>query len=184
MGRCDHASIIGRRRILGADALADPVARGLAAAAVALLIGASCATAPAPSPVATRAPGGAFVLPSALPNGRAELTLSPSYRIGTALSIPISIVASSGTITGPISARIMASGINEQGAPAEVLVRDLAVQPVTASTTRTSTAVAWDTRDEKGMLVPADAYALVLEFRSDAGGTTTTTRVGATLELR
>ena len=166
-----------------------PKARAVAIALATLLVAGSCATAPAP----TRKPSTAFVIPTELPNGRAEITVAPSYPIGTSLAIPIGIVVTRGAITGPVAARIMASGINEGGSPAEVLVRELTVTPVTVTTGRGSTFVTWDTKDLKGVLVPADAYSLVLEFQSVDGGTTGTsgtsgtsgtTRAGATLELR
>ena len=79
----------------------------------------------------------------------------------------------------------MASGINEGGAPAEVLVRELTTSPlmVTAGGRR-STVVSWNTLDAKGVIVPPDAYSLVLEVRSDDGTTSRTLTAGATLELR
>ncbi len=112
------------------------------------------------------------------------LPVAPSYPIGATLTVPIAIVVTRGTVTGPVAARIMASGINEGGSPAEVLVRDLAVAPAIVAAGRRSTTVTWDAKDLKSVLVPADAYSLVLEFRSDDGGTTKTVRAGATLELR
>ena len=159
-----------------------PKTRALAIALATLLMAASCAT--APPPTSTRNTSSAFVIPAELPNGRVEMTIVASYPIGTPLAIPVTVVVTRGTITGPVTARIMASGINEGGLPAEVLVRELAVAPLTITSGRGSTAVAWDTRDLKGVLVPADAYSLVLEFRSDDGGARTVTRAGATLELR
>jgi len=145
-----------------------------------LLVGGSCATAPTP----TQRPPSVFVIPTDLPNGRAEITIAPSYPIGATLTVPIAIVVTRGTVTGPVAARIMASGINEGGSPAEVLVRELVVAPVIVAGGRGSTTVTWDTRDLKGVLVPADAYSLVLELRSDDAATTKTVRAGATLELR
>ena len=159
-----------------------PKTRTLAVALATLLAAGSCAT--APTPIAARPTTLTFTIPNELPNGRADLTIARSYPIGAALTIPITVVVTRGTITGPVTARIMASGINEGGAPAEVLVRELAVAPVTVTTGRGSTSVAWDTKDRNGMLVPADAYSLVLEFRSEDGGTLKITRAGATLELR
>jgi hypothetical protein len=100
------------------------------------------------------------------------------------LTIQIAVSATRGTITGPISARVLASGINEGGFPAEVLVRDLAVAPVSVAAGRRSTSVSWDTKDLKGVLVPADAYALTLEFRSEDAGVTSTARAATTIELR
>jgi hypothetical protein len=79
----------------------------------------------------------------------------------------------------------MASGINEAGAPAEVLVRELTVAPLTVGANgRTSTTLTWDTRDAKGIIVPADAYSLVLEVRTDDAGASRSVTAGATLELR
>ena len=124
------------------------------------------------------------MIPTELPNGRVEIRIAPSYPVGTPLAIPITVIVTRGTITGPLTARIMASGINEGGLPAEVLVRELAAAPVTVTAGRGSTAVAWDTKDQKGVLVPADAYSLVLEFRSADGGALAVTRAGATVELR
>ena len=146
-----------------------------------LLAGASCAAAPAAT--ATRRPT-TFVVPTQLPNGRAELTIAPGYVVGTTLTVPITLIVTSGTITGPVTARVLASGINEGGAPAEVLVRELAVTPVTVSGGRGATSVTWDTKDQKGAYVPADAYSLVLEFRSGDGAGAPLTKAGATLELR
>jgi hypothetical protein len=83
-----------------------------------------------------------------------------------------------------VTARVMASGINEAGSPAEVLVRELAATAVTvAAGGRRATTLTWDTRDAKGMVVPADAYSLVLEVRID-DGTSRIVTAGATLELR
>ncbi len=159
-----------------------PKARAVAIALATLLVAGSCAIAPPPTPPARAST--AFVIRAELPNGRVEMTIVASYPIGTPLAIPVTVIVTRGTITGPVTARIMASGINEGGLPAEVLVRELAVAPVTITSGRGSTVVAWDTSDLKGALVPADAYSLVLEFRSDDGGTRNVTRAGATLELR
>jgi hypothetical protein len=145
----------------------------------ALVVG--CASAPAP----TARPPSAFVIPTDLPNGRVEITIAPLYSLGTTAMIPVAIVAIRGSITGPVTARVLASGVNDPGVPAEVAVRDLTVAPrsVTANTRR-STTLTWDTRDTKGAIVPADAYSLVLEFRSDDLGTSRTVTASVTLELR
>lgn len=120
-----------------------------------------------------------------LPNGRVEITISPSYTLGATVTIPVTIVVTRGTVTGPLAARIMASGINDPGTPAEVLVRELVVKPATiGANSRTSTTLAWDTRDAKGAIVPADAYSLLVEVRSDDGGTSRVIIASATLDLR
>ena len=151
-----------------------------AKAALALALALGCTAAPAPARTPTT-----FVVPTEVPNGRVEITIAPAYALGSTVSIPVTIVVTRGSITGPLTARVMASGINEGGAPAEVLVRELAVSTVTVTAgNRRSTTVTWDTRDAKGIIVPADAYSLVLEVRSDDGGLTRNVRAGATLELR
>ena len=151
-----------------------------AQALLALALAASCTTTPAPLHTATT-----FVVPTELPNGRVEITIAPAYALGSTITAPVSIVATRGSITGPLTARILASGINEGGAPAEVLVRELVVTPFTvAAGSRRSTTLSWDTRDAKGVIVPADAYSLVVEVRSDDGPSSRTLTAGATLELR
>jgi hypothetical protein len=147
--------------------------------AAALLAG--CAT-QAP---ATARPPAVFIIPTDLPNGRVEITISPSYALGAIATIPVAISVTRGSVTGPLTARIMASGINESGAPAEVLVRELIVKPATVgANARGATSLTWDTRDAKGSLVPADAYTLVLEVRSDDGDTSRTLTASATLDVR
>jgi hypothetical protein len=153
-------------------------AKALAIALALLLAGCQAA-------VPTSRPPAVFVIPTELPNGRVEITVAATYALGAVATIPVAIVVARGTVAGPLAARIMASGINEAGAPAEVLVRALAVTPVTVGANgRGSTTLTWDTRDTKGVVVPADAYSLVLDVRSDDGGTSRTLTAGATLELR
>jgi hypothetical protein len=148
---------------------------------LAALLVAGCGS---PAPASARPPT-VFVVPTDLPNGRVEITISPSYALGAVATIPVAISVTRGSVTGPVTARVMASGINEAGAPAEVLVRELAATPVTVgANSRRSTTLVWDTRDVNGAAVPADAYSLVLEVRSDDGGTSRTLTAGATLELR
>ena len=149
---------------------------------VAAALLAACA---APATASTARPPTAFVIRTDLPNGRVEITISPSYALGAVATIPVAISVTRGSATGPLTARIMASGINDGGAPAEVLVRDLVVQPAVAGVNaRASTTLTWDTRDAKGSVVPADAYTLLLEVRSDDGGLSRTVTASATLDLR
>jgi hypothetical protein len=125
-----------------------------------------------------------IVVPTELPNGRVDFLLRPSYVLGTRSAIDFAVVVTRGAITGPMEARVMASGINEGGAPAEVLVRRLAVSPATTNAgQRTTATVTWDGNDEKGVRVPADAYVLVLEFDSIDGGTTRRVNAAATLQM-
>ena len=139
-----------------------------------------------PQPVTTlrTATPAVFVVPTELTNGRIEIALQPSYVLGAPMRVDIAIVATSGTITGPTEARVMASGINEGGSPAEVLVRRLDANATTTTAGgRATTSVSWDGADEFGVRVPADAYVLLLEFESNDGGSTRTVRAAATLQM-
>jgi hypothetical protein len=149
---------------------------------VAAALLAACA-APAP---ATARPPTVFVIPTDLPNGRVEITISPTYTLGAVATIPVVISVTRGSITGPLTARIMASGVSQGGGvPAEVLVRELVVKPaIVAAATRASTTLTWDTRDGNGAIVPSDAYTLLVEVRSDDGGSSRTVTASATLDLR
>lgn len=128
--------------------------------------------------------GSSIVVPTTFPNGRVEITVESAYTLGVVATFPVAVGVTRGTITGPVAARVMASGINEGGLPSEVLVRTLAVSPVTVSAgQRRTTSVSWDGRDEQGILVPADAYSLVLELRVVDGGAPRSTTAGATVQM-
>jgi hypothetical protein len=158
-----------------------PAKGPLALALVLLIVG--CTSAPAPRPTSRTAT--TFVIPTELPNGRVEITIASSHALGSSLSFPVAIVATRGSVSGPVAARVMASGINEPRRPAEVLVRELVVTPVTVTAPgQARVTLTWDTRDTKGDVVRADAYSLVLEFRSDHDQISQTATATATLDLR
>src|SRR5439155_20915438 len=73
----------------------------------------TCA-APVASTARPASGGGTFVIPTQLANGRVELTIQPHYVLGETVRIPVTIATARGTITGPIAARVLASGINER----------------------------------------------------------------------
>lgn len=125
-----------------------------------------------------------FVVPTDLPNGRVEIAVRPRYVLGAGTRVDVTIIATRGSITGPTEARVMASGINEGGAPAEVLVRRLDAQSATITAgKRAMTTLTWNSEDEFGTRVPADAYVLLLEFESNDGDVTRTVRATATLQM-
>jgi len=126
-----------------------------------------------------------FVIPTELANGRVEISIAPSYRLGTTAVIQVAVTASRGAITGPLTSRVLASGIPERGRVGEALVRTLAAPSLRVRAGERQTfSLSWDGRDEHGVLVPADAYSLVLEFGVEDGGTTRTATAGTTLEMR
>ncbi len=157
------------------------VLRALLAVAIGGLV-AGCAPPLAPVTV-TPSQAVTFVIPTALSNGRIDVTIRPSFVIGSSAMISMRIGATRGTIIGPVAARILASGIGERGSAAEVLVATLAVTPVTVRAGQSlSTTVTWDGRDAKGELVPADAYSLRMDFRVEDGTVITNATAGATLQ--
>jgi hypothetical protein len=139
-----------------------------------------------PQPVTTTrtATPSVIVVPTELPNGRVEIAIRPSYVLGAGTQVSVTIVARQGTIIGPTDARVMASGINEGGAPAEVLVRrlDSKAETVRAGGRATAT-LTWNGDDEFGVRVPADAYVLLVDFESNDGTSTRTVRATATLQM-
>jgi hypothetical protein len=154
----------------------------LRSTALAALVLAAC------TPQLGTAPGTAtsqvIVVPTVLPNGRAEIALRPSYSLGQPARMEIAVVATRGTITGPTEARVVASGVSEGGAPSEVLVRRLDVTAVVATADRRgSTSVTWNGEDQFGVRVPADAYVLLLEFVSKDGESERIIRATATLQM-
>lgn len=142
------------------------------------------ACAPAPSTIQRTGTPTLIVVPTVLPNGRIEVAIQPRYVLGQPTRIEVAIIATRGTITGPTQARVMASGINEGGAPAEVLVRRLDATAATATPDRRATAfVMWTGDDQFGVRVPADAYVLLLEFESIDGASTRLIQATATLHM-
>jgi hypothetical protein len=158
------------------------VSRRASAAAAIVLVLSACT--PRSVSVERTATPAVIVVPTELSNGRIEIALRPSYVLGAPFRIDVAMVATRGTITGPMEARVMASGINEGGSPSEVLVRRLDATAVTATAgRRVTTSVTWDGEGELGVRVPADAYVLLLEFESHDGGSTRTVRATATLQM-
>jgi hypothetical protein len=157
------------------------VSRFASALAVAVIL-AACGSRPVI--VDRTATPGIIVVPTELPNGRVEIAIRPSYVLGAGTQVSVTIVATQGTITGPNDARVMASGINEGGLPAEVLVRrlDAKAETVRAGGRATAT-LTWNGEDEFGVRVPADAYVLLLDFEADDGTSTHTIRAAATLQM-
>jgi len=153
-----------------------------ASALVVVLFVTACGSGPVV--VGRTATPGIIVVPTELPNGRVEIAVRPSYVLGAGTQVSVTVVVTRGTITGPTGARVMASGINEGGLPAEVLVRRLDAKASTVKAGGRATAtLTWNGEDEFGMRVPADAYVLLVEFEADDGTSTKTVRAAATLQM-
>lgn len=157
------------------------IARAVVVAILASLLACGSAT---PSWV-TRNPAtpSVIVVPTTLPNGRVEITIAYAYTLGQPSKIPILIRTTRGTITGPVAARVVATGMGERGVPSEVLVRTLpTVSAVVVAGQLRTTTVSWDGRDEKGELVPGDAYVLIVEFQIESAGQVSKASANATMQ--
>ena len=158
---------------------------GRPALAAALTFSIAC-SASVPTPPVRPAPTRAtvVVVPTSFGSARVEIAIAYEYKLGVRATIPITIRATRGTIAGPLAARVVAAGFGEHGTPSEVLVRNLMTEPaivVRAGEAR-ATEVSWDGRDEKGIVVPADAYVLVVDFQIDDGGRSTRANAAAAFQ--
>jgi len=155
-----------------------PRAMGALVLAAVLVASVGCTPARPALPTASAA----FVVPTELANGRVEVTLLPSYRLGQPATLPVTIIATRGSMTGPANPRIVASAMS--AGKSEVLVRRLDVPPVTVRAgERRTISVSWDGRDEHGVAVPADTYSLLLDFRNEGVGEPSVGTAGVTIEL-
>jgi len=153
--------------------------RALAVALAGALVSSGCGSRGAPSASPTP-----IVLTTTLPSGLVEIAIVPAYRVGSVVTVPVTITATRGSISGPVAAHIYASGIGEGGRPSEVQVRALATSSATvAAGQRRTTTLSWDGRDDHSVVVPSDAYVLIVEVVVDDGGGPRTVRAAATLQL-
>lgn len=143
------------------------------AALLALLVVASCASAP---PARTAAPVTDLVIPTTVPNGKVDVVVRPTYTVGEPIRATIRLSPTSGTLRGPLDPFIQASGFH-----GTATVKHLAVDPISVSAGSAEVVVLWDMHDDAGTAVGSDDYSLVFNVIDDAGRTTT---VGATLQVR
>jgi hypothetical protein len=151
------------------------------ALALAIVLTACSGSAP---PTERPSPAGQFVVPTDLPNGRIEITVSYGYPLGSVAKFPVAISATQGSITGPVAARVNATGFGDR-APSETLLKTLTATPVVVRAgQRLATSVSWDGLDEQGRQVPADYYVLVLDFQIETAGAMTLAKAGTTIEIK
>jgi hypothetical protein len=140
---------------------------------LALLVIASCN---ATAPVRTFAPASELVIPTAVPNGKVDVVVKPTYTVGETIRATIRLSPSSGSLRGPLDPFIQASGFH-----GTATVRHLAVDPINVGAGSADVVVLWDMRDDTGTAVGSDDYSLVFNVIDNSGRTTT---VGATLQVR
>jgi hypothetical protein len=142
-------------------------------AVLAAFVLASCSS---PPPAAAPLPVTDLVIPIAVPNGKVEVVVKPTYAVGQPVRATIRLSPRTGTLRGPLDPFIQASGFH-----GTATVRHLAVDPVSATAGSSDVVVVWDLRDDSGQAVGGDDYSLVFNVIDDAGRTTA---VGATLQVR
>jgi len=143
------------------------------AALLALLVVTSCGSA---APVKTSVPVSDLVIPTTVPNGKVEVIVKPTYKVGEAIRATVRLAPATGTLRGPLDPFIQASGFH-----GTATVRRLDIDPISVTAGSAEVAVLWDMRDDAGTAVGSDDYSLVFNVIDDAGRTTT---VGATLQVR
>jgi hypothetical protein len=143
------------------------------AALLALLVFASCASAP---PVRSLSPASDLVIPTTVPNGRVDVIVKPTYAVGETIRATIRLSPATGTLRGPLDPFVQASGFH-----GTATVRHLAIDPISVTAGSAESVVMWDMRDDEGKAVGSDDYSLVFNVIDDSGRTTT---VGATLQVR
>jgi hypothetical protein len=143
------------------------------AAVLALLLCASCGSAPPPR---TAVPISDLVIPTTVPNGKVEVVVKSGYAVGETIRATVRLRPATGTLRGPLDPLIEASGFH-----GTATVRHLAVDPISVNAGSGDVIVQWDMRDDTGTAVGSDDYSLVFNVVDDSGRTTT---VGATLQVR
>lgn len=95
--------------------------------------------------------------------GTIRFTVRPRYVAGEPVTLTVDVGAGSVPIRGPLSGRILGSGLE-----GEKVVRTLGpgtLVPVDVSAGRTArTRVLWDGRDDDGTQVRADTYSAAFDF--------------------
>jgi hypothetical protein len=127
-------------------------------------------------PVRTAPPVSDVVVPTTVPNGKVEVVVKATYKVGDTIKATVRLSPATGTMRGPLDPFIQASGFH-----GTATVRHLAVDPISVSAGAAEVVVLWDMRDDAGAAVGSDDYSLVFNVIDDAGRTTT---VGATLQVR
>jgi hypothetical protein len=148
---------------VGAHAAAS---RGLSAPAavllaVGLLLLSSCAR-PAPQP-SVDPNTDVIVRYAAAGNGQLVFTVRPYYTAGAPVTIDLDITAGSMAIRGPLSGRVILSGLEGERLIHLFSAAELAGGEVAPGTSR-RLQIVWDATDADGKAAPAETYGLTLDF--------------------
>jgi hypothetical protein len=137
----------------------------IAVAAVALLIAAATASScapPAPSPSVD--PNADVIVRYAVAgSGQIVFTVRPHYTAGSPVAIGLDITAGTVAVRGPLSGRVLVSGLEGEQVIRAFSAAELGGGQVPPGTTR-HVQIIWDATDSEGQAAPAETYGLTLDF--------------------
>ena len=96
-------------------------------------------------------------------NGQIVFTVRPRYVAGSPVAIGLDITAGTVAIRGPLSGRVLVSGLEGEQVIRVFSAADLGGGEV-APGTRRHLQIVWDATDSDGKAAPAETYGLTLDF--------------------
>ena len=119
---------------------------------------------PAAAPSRSADPNADVVVPYSVDGGGTiRFTVRPRYPAGGAVTLMLDIAAGSQRIRGPLSGRVLASGLE-----GEKVVRMLGPNTLdavdVAPNTQSHATITWDGHDDVGSALGPDSYSLALDF--------------------
>ncbi len=133
-----------------------------------------------PAPVRSLDPNADVVVPYAVAGGgEVRLTVHPRYVTGQPILVALDLTAGTVSVRGPISGRVIASGLDRERVVRVFAPADLAAAELGPGQKRRVELV-WDFRDASGAFVAAETYSLSLDFLVDGDPV----RVGSVIEVR
>jgi hypothetical protein len=156
-------------------ALSDMIRGG---AVLLALVTAACAAA-APPPRSLD-PNADVVVPYPVSGGgEVRFTVHPKYLVGHPVTLELDLTAGTKGIHGPISGRVIASGLEGERTVRVFAPSDLRAVDVKPGE-KSHVQVVWDGRDGNGVAVQQETYSLTLDFL--LGGESV--RLGSVIEVR
>lgn len=135
---------------------------------------------PAPTPVRSLDPNADVVVPYAVAGaGEIRFTVHPRYVSGQPVFVALDLTAGTLALRGPVSARILASGIEGERVVRAFAPSELGAAEVGPGEKRHLQLV-WDGRDANGAFVAAETYSLSVDFLVEGEPV----RLGSVIEVR
>ena len=111
--------------------------------------------------------------------GEIMFTVRPKYTAGSPIAFQLDIRAGSVAVRGPLTGRVLASGLEGEKIVRMFSAAELGGTEVAAGSSK-RVQVTWDAKDSDGKDVPAETYSLSLDFIIGAQ----TQRYGTVIEVR